>query len=91
MEDAAKAAFEAAKKALGYLVNGLQNIHWEDLPGNIKDHIGKNPKMTAFQIVMLIIAFVPGLVVAPALAAMGFGSAGPVAGKSWSIGVETES
>jgi len=38
--------------------------------------------MTAFQIITLVAAFIPGLVAAPALAWMGFSSIGPVAGKS---------
>jgi len=81
MDEAARKAFEFAQQAFGHLVSGLRDIKWDELPVHIKEHIKKNPKMSAFQIAMIVMAVVPGLVVAPVLGLLGFGSLGPVAGK----------
>ncbi|KAK0346383.1 hypothetical protein LTR91_011883 [Friedmanniomyces endolithicus] len=77
MEEAAKKAFGFAPQAFGHLVSGLREIKWDE---HIKGHIKKNPKMSAFQIVMIVMAVVQGLVIAPVLGLLGFGSLGPVAG-----------
>ncbi|KAK5703974.1 hypothetical protein LTR97_002987 [Elasticomyces elasticus] len=77
MDDAAKAAFEMVQKLFGHLISGLKNVRWEDLPQGTRDHIANNPKMCAVQIVMVLTAVVPGLVMAPGLAALGFGALGP--------------
>ncbi|KAK3652059.1 hypothetical protein LTR56_003284 [Elasticomyces elasticus] len=82
MDETAKAAFETVQKLFGHLVSGLKDIKWETLPLHAKDHIKNNPGMSAFQIVMVIIAVAPGLVVAPALGLLGFSSIGPVAGSA---------
>ncbi len=78
MEEAAKKAFGFAPQAFGHLVSGLREIKWDE---HIKGHIKKNPKMSAFQIVMIVMAVVQGLVIAPVLGLLGFGSLGPVAGE----------
>ncbi|KAK0939584.1 hypothetical protein LTR29_008833 [Friedmanniomyces endolithicus] len=82
MDEAARKAFEFAQQAFGHLVSGLRDIKWDELPVHIKEHIKKNPKMSAFQIAMIVMAVVPGLVVAPVLGLLGFGSLGPVAGSA---------
>ncbi|TKA67504.1 hypothetical protein B0A55_08429 [Friedmanniomyces simplex] len=82
MDETAKTAFEYAQKAFGHLVGSLHQIKWDELPKHIQEHIKNNPKMSAFQIVMLIIAVVPGLVVAPTLGMLGFSGSGPVAGSA---------
>ena len=82
MDQAGKAAFEYVQQAFGHLIHGLQQVNWETLPQHAQDYITNNPKMGACQIIMVIIAVVPGLVVAPALAALGFSSIGPVAGEN---------
>lgn len=79
--DAAKDAFEAIQRFVRHLVVVLQKLKWEDVPQKAKEHIKNNPKMSAFQALSMLLLSVPGLVVGPVLAAMGFGSAGPLAGK----------
>lgn len=79
--DAAKDAFEAIQRFVRHLVVGLQKHKWEGVPQKAKEHIKNNPKMSAFQALSMLLLSVPGLVVGPVLAAMGFGSAGPLAGK----------
>lgn len=79
--DAVKDAFEAIQRFVRHLVVGLQKLKWEDVPPKAKEHIKNNPKMSAFQALFMLLLSVPGLVVGPVLAAMGFGSAGPLAGK----------
>ena len=79
MDEAGKAAFEYTKTAFGHLVTGLQHVKWEDLPAHVRDHIIKNPGITCFQLIMLLLACVPVLVAAPGLAALGFGALGPTA------------
>lgn len=78
----AEAALEAAQQVFGSVVKGLKEVKWQNLPMNTRAHIEKNPKMTAFQIVALLTAVVPGLLAAPVLGAIGFSSLGPVAGES---------
>ncbi|TKX23424.1 putative integral membrane protein-2 [Elsinoe australis] len=80
--DEARAAFEQIQANFGGLVAGLSAIKWEDLPANVTTHIANNPKMSAVGLLSFLIVAVPGLVAGPALAALGFGSVGPVAG-SW--------
>lgn len=79
--DAAKDAFEAIQRSVGHLVVGLQELKWEDVPQKAKEHLKNNPKMSAFQALSVLLLLVPGLVVGPVLTAIGFGSAGPLAGK----------
>lgn len=75
-----KAVFEAAQKGIGHASKGLAHIKWEELPSRVKEHITNDPKTTAFQLVMLLVTAVPGLVVTPVLGAIGFSSIGPLAG-----------
>ncbi|KAK4954824.1 hypothetical protein LTR10_007016 [Elasticomyces elasticus] len=82
MDETAKAAFEMVQKLFGHLISGLKELKWEQLPHHVQEHIRNNPMMSAFQIVMVIIAVAPGLVVAPALGLLGFSSIGPVAGSA---------
>lgn len=67
------------KKSFGHLTNGLEDIEWDKLPEAAKNHIEKNPGMTALQIVLLLVIIVPNLVVGPALALLGLGGTGPIA------------
>lgn len=80
--DEARAAFEQIQANFGSLVAGLSDIKWEDLPANVTTHIANNSKMSAVGLLSFLIVAVPGLVAGPALAALGFGSVGPVAGTS---------
>lgn len=73
-------AFENAKRHFSNFVSGLVST-WNKLSEPVKEHIGKHPTATAFQVVAVSVALVPGLVVAPVLGLMGFSSVGPVAGK----------
>lgn len=79
--NAAKALFEACKKTFGRFVPGLEDLEFEQLGPMIIDYLQAHPYMTSFQVVMLLVTAVPGLVATPALLAMGFGPLGPVAGK----------
>ncbi|KAK5129177.1 hypothetical protein LTR08_003774 [Meristemomyces frigidus] len=81
MDDAAKTALEAAKATYGKLVGGLEHITWAKLPEPVKQYLRAHPKATAAQVVLAIIFVVPGLVLTPALGALGFTSIGPAAGK----------
>lgn len=81
-DKAGKAVIAWTKATYGHFVNGLEHIKWEELPDKVKDRIIENPKMSAFQATMLLVTFVPGLVVAPALGVLGFSSVGPAAGMS---------
>lgn len=76
----AASRFEAAKQLFGKLIGGLEHVSWDQLPESVKNYITDNPKATALQLIFVVVALVPGLVVAPALAALGFGSIGPIAG-----------
>lgn len=79
--NAAKALFEACKKTFGRFVPRLEDLEFEQLGPMIIDYLKAHPYMTSFQVVMLLVTAVPGLVATPALLAMGFGPLGPVAGK----------
>ncbi|KAF2769476.1 hypothetical protein EJ03DRAFT_351216 [Teratosphaeria nubilosa] len=80
IEETAKNAIENFKNTFGNAVVGLQHIKWEELPEHAKDYIKNNPKMTAFQILSLLLCLIPGLIVTPLLGIMGFSGIGPVAG-----------
>ncbi|KAK3067667.1 hypothetical protein LTR53_015326 [Teratosphaeriaceae sp. CCFEE 6253] len=86
MDHPGKAAFEYVQNATGHIITALQQIKWEDLSETAKAHITdgitNNPKTTIFQIIMLVLAVVPGVLLTPALTLLGFGSLGPIAG-SW--------
>lgn len=80
MDETGESTFERAKRDFNKFATGLEHVTWDKLPEGVKNHIKKNPKMTAFQVAMLVVALVPGLVIAPVLGAVGFSSVGPVAG-----------
>ena len=84
-EACAKPVFEWMQSTFGYLIIGLKNMKWEDLPIGVKQWIMDHPTATAFQLVMLFIMLVPGLAVGPLLAYLGFSNIGPVAGKPYEI------
>ena len=79
--DSPKAAFEAAKALFGSGVGGLQNLRWEDVSKPARRYIEENPRLTAAQVILVLLTTCPGLVVLPALGWLGFGAIGPVAGK----------
>ena len=79
MDESAKAAFEAAKDVFGNLIEGLEHVTWDQLPKPVKEYIKAHPKLTAAQLVVLV---VPGLVLTPALGALGFTAIGPAAGEN---------
>lgn len=78
---AAQAAFEVAKGLYGKAVKGLKDLKWENVPAPVRRYVQEHPKLSAIQLVMLLILTVPGLAVTPLLGWMGFSSIGPVAGK----------
>lgn len=80
-KDNGQVAFEAAKEKLGHLAEGLKDLKWENIPSAVAEHIKENPKMSALQLVCLLVTVLPSLVAAPALLALGFSSSGPVGGK----------
>ena len=53
----------------------------ENIPAPVRNHIERNPLLTAVQLVLIILALAPGSIAAPVLGALGFSSVGPVAGK----------
>ncbi|KAK4548338.1 hypothetical protein LTR36_010208 [Oleoguttula mirabilis] len=79
MDETAKATLEVAKQTFGKLIGGLEHVTWDNLPESVKEYMRAHPTLTAIQIIVVIIALVPGLIVAPALGAIGFGSMGPAA------------
>lgn len=78
--DDARARFEAARVMFGSLVSGLRDLKWDDIPQPAKQFISANSCITAVQVILVLLWFCPGLVASPALALMGFSSAGPIAG-----------
>ena len=79
--DIGKNILETAKQQFGENVNGLKNLKWENIPAPVRDYIESHPHLTAIQLVLILLALAPGLIVAPALGVLGFSSIGPVAGK----------
>ncbi|KAI6790812.1 hypothetical protein KC332_g17716 [Hortaea werneckii] len=80
MNYAANTAFEAAKEAFASLAQGPRHIHWEDLPGWVRNYIVEHPGLTAAQTICLIVLAVPATITMPLLGALGFTSLGPAAG-----------
>jgi hypothetical protein len=76
-----KDILEEAKKFLGDKIEGLKNLKYEDIPTPVRGHIERHPRLTAVQLVLIILTLAPGLIIAPALGTVGFSSIGPVAGK----------
>ncbi|RMZ15962.1 hypothetical protein D0860_01319 [Hortaea werneckii] len=81
MNYAANTAFEAAKEAFASLAQGPRHIHWEDLPGWVRNYIVEHPGLTAAQTICLIVLAVPATITMPLLGALGFTSLGPAAGR----------
>ena len=81
MDNTAKAAFDAAKELFGKAIGRFENVTWDNLPEPVKAYITAHPKATAVQIILAVVMFVPGLVLTPALGALGFTAIGPAAGK----------
>ena len=79
--DNSKSPFETAKQRFGGVVGGLKNLKWESIPEPARKYIEAHPKLTALQVVLVLLTLCPGLVVAPVLGFLGFSSIGPVAGK----------
>jgi hypothetical protein len=77
--------FEATKDKFGSTFPKLRELKWEDVPKGVKEYMKAHPYLTSFQILMLLITCIPGLVAAPVLGAMGFSSLGPVAGKQSTV------
>ncbi|KAI7141530.1 hypothetical protein KC343_g3502 [Hortaea werneckii] len=80
MNHAANTAFEAAKQAFASLAQGPRHIHWEDLPGWVRNYIVEHPGLTAAQIIWPVILAAPAIITMPLLGALGFTSLGPAAG-----------
>ncbi|KAK1825143.1 hypothetical protein LTR12_000432 [Friedmanniomyces endolithicus] len=80
MDEAGKTAFEHALDVFGHLISGLLRIVW-DLPRQYREDFNINPDLSSFQILLLTIASVPGLVLVPVLGLLGFGRLGPIGGK----------
>ena len=80
--DAAKHAFEAAKRYFGNVPSTLQNLKWEDVPEPVRNYIAAHPYLTAAQLALVLPALFPGLLAAPVLGWLGFSSIGPVGGKN---------
>ncbi|KAK3673184.1 hypothetical protein LTR78_007024 [Recurvomyces mirabilis] len=68
MDEAGKVALEYTKALYRHALK------------HVRDHISKNPGITSFQLIMILLACVPVLVAAPGLAAIGLGALGPSAG-----------
>lgn len=63
---------------LGAAYHATSQVPWSSIPTELKTWIKNNPKQTAFMIAVIV--FCPAMLSAPALAALGFTSAGPAAG-----------
>lgn len=74
--------FEDVKRTFAHLVDGLGDLEWNKLPELVQEHIKNNPKMTAFQVVTLLVPLGgPGLVYGPVLKGLGMAKVGTAAGK----------
>ncbi|KAK5175232.1 uncharacterized protein LTR77_000369 [Saxophila tyrrhenica] len=78
--DKAKDTLEDAKARFGHAVVGLQNLRWQNISEQARKRLEEHPKLTAFVLLSILIAFCPFLVVIPFLTLLGFGGLGPVAG-----------
>ncbi|KAJ9626524.1 hypothetical protein H2203_004157 [Taxawa tesnikishii (nom. ined.)] len=65
---------------LGAAYHATSQVPWSSIPTELKTWIKNNPKQTAFMIAVIV--FCPAMLSAPALAALGFTSAGPAAGSA---------
>ncbi|KAI7086559.1 hypothetical protein KC356_g4885 [Hortaea werneckii] len=79
MDRVANTTFEAAKEAFASLAQGLRQIHWQDLPGCVRNYIVEHPGLTAAQISWPVILAVPAIIAMPPLGALGFIGLGPAA------------
>ena len=79
--EGARAIFENVKVCFGNQITGLKALKWEDVPAPVKKYIEDHPRLALVQVALLLVAVVPGLVMAPVCAYLGFGSIGPIAGR----------
>jgi hypothetical protein len=82
MAEHALALFEPAKKQFGDIYSGLSKLTWPQAGAATIGYVKTHPSTTALQLATFLAVVSPAIVTAPTFPVLGFGSLGPVQGRS---------
>jgi hypothetical protein len=70
-----------AKEQFGYIIKGLKELKYEDIPQPVRAYVEAHPYLSVIQFIALLVAYCPGMITIPSYWLLGFGTLGPVAGE----------